>query len=296
MRFGLAGTGYWARTVHGPALASTPGIELAAVWGRNPLAAGAVADTFGATAHSDFGTLLADVDAVAFCVPPDVQSNLAVRAASAGRHLLLEKPVSTSNDAAAALAQAVDDAQVASVVFFTARFQRDVRAWLADVTSKTWTGGYAVWLGSALAESSPFDTPWRREKGGLWDLGPHAVSLLSASLGPVVGVTADAGPADVSHLVLHHDGGPTSTVTVTVNGPPSADGLELSVWGQSGRSAAPGETADPVEALRTALTELAGNVRSGQLSHPCDVHFGREVTRILAQAERQIEQAGHRRT
>jgi predicted dehydrogenase len=275
--------------VHGPALASTPGIEFTAVWGRNPMAAGAIADAFGSTAHSDFGTLLADVDAVAFSVPPDVQSGLALQAANAGKHLLLEKPVCTSEDPAAALAQAVDDAQVASVVFFTARFQPDVRAWLADVASKTWTGGYAVWLGSALAESSPFDTPWRREKGGLWDLGPHAVSLLSASLGRVVRVSADAGPADVSHLVLHHAGGPTSTVTVTVNGPPSADGLELSVWGQSGRSAAPGETADPVEALRTALTELAGNARSGQLSHPCDVHFGREVTRILAQAEQQID-------
>jgi predicted dehydrogenase len=289
LRFGLAGTGYWARTVHGPALASTPGIEFTAVWGRNPMAAGAIADAFGSTAHSDFGTLLADVDAVAFSVPPDVQSGLALQAANAGKHLLLEKPVCTSEDPAAALAQAVDDAQVASVVFFTARFQPDVRAWLADVASKTWTGGYAVWLGSALAESSPFDTPWRREKGGLWDLGPHAVSLLSASLGRVVRVSADAGPADVSHLVLHHAGGPTSTVTVTVNGPPSADGLELSVWGQSGRSAAPGESADPVEALRTALTELAGNARSGQLSHPCDVHFGREVTRILAQAEQQID-------
>jgi predicted dehydrogenase len=289
LRFGLAGTGYWARTVHGPALASTPGIEFSAVWGRNPLAAGTIADTFGATAHSDFGTLLADVDAVAFCVPPDVQSKLALRAANAGRHLLLEKPVATSDDAAAALAQAADDAQVASVVFFTARFQRDVRAWLADVAGKSWTGGYAVWLGSALAESSPFDTPWRREKGGLWDLGPHAVSLLSASLGPVVGVSADAGPQDVSHLVLHHQGGPTSTVTVTVNGPPSADGLELSLWGGAGRSAAPGEIPDPVEALRTALTELAAGVRSGNVSHPCDVHFGREVTGILAQAQRQID-------
>jgi predicted dehydrogenase len=31
LRFGLAGTGYWARIVHAPALVSTAGIELAAV-------------------------------------------------------------------------------------------------------------------------------------------------------------------------------------------------------------------------------------------------------------------------
>jgi predicted dehydrogenase len=34
LRFGLVGTGHWARITHAPALASTAGIELAAVWGR----------------------------------------------------------------------------------------------------------------------------------------------------------------------------------------------------------------------------------------------------------------------
>jgi hypothetical protein len=40
--------------------------------------------------------------------------------------------------------------------------------------------------------------------------------------------------------------------------------------------------------LRTALTELAANARSGQAAYPCDVHFGREVSRVLADAQRQI--------
>ena len=288
LSFGLAGTGFWAQAVHAPALASTTGIELSAVWGRNPLAAGALADGFGATAHSDFGTFLADVDAVAFCMPPDVQSSLAVQAASAGRHVLLEKPVATAKAASDALVQAVDDAQVASMVFFTARFQPEVRAWLASVKDQTWTAGHAVWLGSALSGSSPFDTPWRREKGGLWDLGPHAVSLLWASLGPVVSVIADAGHPDVSHLILRHERGATSTVTTTLHGPETADGLDLYLWGDHGRSAAPLQADDPVGAMRVALTELADNARSGHLAHPCDVHFGRDVTTVLAQAQQQI--------
>jgi predicted dehydrogenase len=275
--------------VHGPALASTPGIEFTAVWGRNPLAAGALADPFGATAHSDFGTFLADVDAVAFSVPPDVQNALALKAANAGKHVLLEKPVALSEDAADELALAVDDAQVASVVFFTNRFQPKVRAWLADVATGNWAGGYATWLGSALDESSPFDTPWRRVHGGLWDLGPHAVSLLSASLGPVVSVLADSGPADVTHLIMHHDGGATSTATVTLSAPPSVDGLDLSLWGRSGRSEAPVHGGDAIAALRIALSELGQNARSGNVSHACDVHFGRDVTCILADAQRQLD-------
>jgi hypothetical protein len=91
LRFGLVGTGYWARTTHAPVLASTEGIELAAVWGRNPEAATALAAGHGAAAYSQLDAFLGDVDAVAFSVPPHVQSAIAVRAATAGKHLLLEK-------------------------------------------------------------------------------------------------------------------------------------------------------------------------------------------------------------
>jgi predicted dehydrogenase len=177
-------------------------------------------------------------------VPPDVQAPIAVRAASAGKHLLLEKPIAISEADADTLARAVEHAQVASIVFFTARFQADVRAWLADVTADgRWSGGSAVWLGSALQDSSPFNTPWRRDKGALWDLAPHVISLLWARLGPVASVTADAGPADVSHLVLHHQNGATSTVTVTLRAPEAAEYFNLVIWGERGKSTAPGRRA-----------------------------------------------------
>ena len=289
LRFGLVGTGHWARITHAPALASTAGIEFAAVWGRNARAAAELAGRYHAAACRDVSELVASVDAVAFAVPPDVQAPIAIRAARAGKHLLLEKPIAISTADADALADAVEQANVASVVFFTARFQADVRAWLAEVTATGgWAGGCAVWLGSALRTGNPFNTPWRRDKGGLWDLAPHLISLLWASLGPVRSVTAQAGPADVTHLTLRHEPGATSTVTVTLNAPESAEFADLFVWGEAGRSAAPVETDQPVTPLRTALTELASNARSGRTHHPCDVRFGREVGRVLADAQHQI--------
>lgn len=289
LRFGLVGTGHWARITHAPALASTDGIEFAAVWGRNAGAAADLAASFHATAHHDLSAFLADVDAVAFAVPPDVQVPIAIRASGAGKHLLLEKPIAISVADADALADAVAQAGVSSVVFFTARFQADVRTWLAEVSATGgWAGGCAAWLGSALRAGNPFNTPWRRDKGGLWDVAPHLVSLLWASLGPVRSVTAEAGLGDVTHLVLHHEDRVTSTVTVTLNVPMSAGLAELYLWGEAGRSVAPVETAQPVVALRTALTELAANARSGQVSHPCDVQFGRDIGRVLADAQRQI--------
>jgi predicted dehydrogenase len=286
----LVGTGHWARIAHAPALASTEGIEFAAVWGRNEKAASDLAAAHGATAHQDISAFLSEIDGVAFAVPPDVQVTIAEQAARAGKHLLLEKPIAVSGSAADILVKAVDQAQVASVVFFTFRFQSDVRAWLASVQSQSgWAGGVSVWLGSALQESSPFNTPWRRDKGALWDLAPHVISLLWAGLGPVTSVTADAGPGDVTHLVLHHQAGATSTVTVTLGGPEAGGGLDLYVWGDPGKSAAPAGTSNPVTELRAALTELASNARSGQVAHPCDVRFGQAVVHILADAQRQID-------
>jgi predicted dehydrogenase len=289
LRFGLVGTGHWARITHAPTLAATDGIEFAAVWGRNADAAADLAVRYHATAYRDLPEFLASVDAVAFAVPPDVQVPIAIRAASAGKHLLLEKPVALTVADADALADAVRHARVASVVFFTARFQADVRAWAAEVhAAGGWAGGCAVWLGSALQPASPFNTPWRQRHGALWDLGPHVVSLLWASLGPVRSVTARAGLGDVTHLILGHDSGATSTATVTLGAPVSAEFTDLFLWGQAGRTAAPAQGPDPVTPLRTALTELVANARSGQVSHPCDARFGRDVVRILADAQHQI--------
>ena len=290
MRFGLVGTGYWARVTHAPALARTEGTELAAVWGRNPRAAAELAAEYGATPYHDVSQFLAGIDAVSFAVPPDVQAPIATQAAREGKHLLLEKPIALTEAAADGLVEAVERTGVASVVFFTQRFQPDVRAWLAEVAARSgWAGAVSAWLGSALEESNPFNTPWRRDKGGLWDVGPHVVSLLWASLGPVVSVTADPGPADVTHLVLHHQGGATSTTTVTLSATEAAACFEVYVWGESGRLAAPLGSLDRVAALSVALGELVANARAGQTRHPCDVWFGRDVGRVLTEAQRQVD-------
>jgi predicted dehydrogenase len=294
VRFGLAGTGYWARVAHARALVSTPGVELAAAWGRNASAAAEIARENGpvshsTVAHSDFDKFLADVDAVAFSLPPHVQSDLATRAARAGKHLLLEKPVALTTESADRLAQAVTDAGVASVVFFTARFQATIRDWIREVAGPGWTAAQAVWLGSAVSGSGPFNTPWRQEKGGLWDLGPHVLSVLWATLGPVTSVLADGGQGDLSHLVLRHGGDTTSTVTLTVQAPAELDRFDFSLWGSRGRSVMPALAADPVPALRCALTELADNAAAGRTVHPCSVHLGATVTKVLADAQRQID-------
>lgn len=297
MRFGLVGTGYWARATHAAAITSTPGASLTAVWGRNPEATAALAREHEATPFTGEDALdafLDRVDAVEFSAPPYVQAPIATRAARKGKHLLLEKPVALTVADADALVDAVDEAGVASIVFFTLRFFDEIRSWLTDENARGgpagrgWSGGHGEWLGSVLTPESPFNTPWRNEKGALWDLAPHVLSLLWASLGPIVGVRAMAGAGDLTHLVLTHDSGATSTATVTLSAPPAAAATNLYVWGEAGRSIMPNAPWDPVECLRTALSELIAMADSGQVKHPCDAHLGRDIVHILAAAEGQL--------
>ena len=64
LRFGLVGTGHWAQITHAPALASTDGIDFAAVWGRNSGAAAELADRYHATPYHDVSEFVANVDAI----------------------------------------------------------------------------------------------------------------------------------------------------------------------------------------------------------------------------------------
>jgi predicted dehydrogenase len=298
MRFGLVGTGYWARETHAAAIASTPGAALAAVWGRNPAATGMLASDHGAasfTGEDAIDAFLDSVDAVAFSVPPHVQAAIATRAARKGRHLLLEKPLALSVADANALVDAVEAAGVASVVFFTPRFFGEIRSWLTDEEARGgpagqgWSGGHGEWLGAVLTSENPFNTPWRNDKGGLWDVAPHVLALLWACLGPVTGVRATAGARDLSHLVLTHESGATSTATVTLTAPPAAATRSLYVWGEAGRSIMPNAPWDPVACLRTARSELMAMAEPGsEGTHPCDVHLGRDIVRVLAAAQAQL--------
>ena len=126
--------------------------------------------------------LLARVDAAVFAIPPDVHTELAERATLQGKHLLLDKSVATSVGAADRVATAVEQAEVASVVFFTSRFNTATRALLLSVTGASWDGARARWLVSALGPDSPYaGYIWRRERGALWDAGPVSPDERGAS-------------------------------------------------------------------------------------------------------------------
>ncbi|MGW2516936.1 Gfo/Idh/MocA family protein [Streptomyces sp. NPDC001617] len=295
MRIGLLGTGPWAGMAHAPALSEHAGLDFAGVWGRRPEAAKELADRFGTRAYDDADALFADVDAVAVALPPSVQADLAVRAARAGCHLLLDKPVATTVEQGRAVVAAVREAGVASVVFFTTRFQTEPAAWIAERAGvDDWFTAHAQWLGALFGQESgsPFaDSPWRQEKGALWDVGPHALSVLLPVLGDARRVTAAApGPRDTVHLVLDHVGGASSTLTLSLSAPPAAAGACVELRGAAGVALLPESSEGAVTALVHAADALLAAVETGE-PHPCDAAFGLRVTEILAEAEARLEDA-----
>ncbi|NEB08171.1 Gfo/Idh/MocA family oxidoreductase, partial [Streptomyces coelicoflavus] len=79
--------------------------------------------------------------------------DLAVRAARAGRHLLLDKPLAPTVAQGRAVAEAVRTAGVASVVFFTTRFQPETGAWITEQAARGgWFTARAQWLGAVFGD------------------------------------------------------------------------------------------------------------------------------------------------
>ncbi|MFF3320324.1 Gfo/Idh/MocA family protein [Streptomyces sp. NPDC003035] len=286
-RIGLLGTGPWAARTHAPALAAHDGVEFVGVWGRRAEAAAELAGAHGTTAYDDVDALFAACDAVAFALPPDVQAPLAVRAAAAGCHLLLDKPVATTPGAAREVAEAAEKAGVASVVFCTLRFAEPTARWIDEqAAAGGWFLGEAHWLGSLYAAGSTSayaDSPWRREKGGLWDVGPHVLSVYLPVLGDVTEVTAARGPADTRHLVLRHASGASSTATLTLSAPPEAAEAALTLYGERGRAVMPAWDGAS-GAFGGAVDALVESARTG-VPHACDARFGARLTEILTRAE-----------
>jgi len=293
LRVGLLGTGYWALHVHGAALTASSQASLVGVWGRDPAKAHDLGARLGSKGYDDLDELLGSVDAVSIALPPDIQASLAVRAARAGCHLLMDKPLALDVSSAKAVVNAVDQFGVAAIVFFTQRFRPDVEAWMeAAAEAGPWHSAHLVHYANIFQPGSPYAaSAWRQQYGALWDIGPHGLSAVLPLMGKVTSVAARSGPkgSDTVHVVLSHEPrSATSTLSLSLTMPAAASTSQLVLYGEHGARARPEGNFDPVDAFGTAIRELAALVESGERAHRCDAHFGLEVVQVLAAAEQAL--------
>ncbi|MFI6100984.1 Gfo/Idh/MocA family protein [Lentzea sp. NPDC051213] len=288
LRVGLVGAGPWANMIHAPGIANHPGTTLTGVWARRPEAATELANAHGAEPFADYAELLSTVDAVAFCVPPGVQAPMAIEAANAGKHVILEKPIAESAEVAENLVAAVEAAGVASLVVLTRRYAPETKELLTQLhRTGGWTGADGRWLTGALLDGPFSDSQWRHERGALDDIGPHAFDLLDAALGEITDViAANVSETGLWQLILQHAGGATSTLSLTLSLPLQPPFADFTVFGTNGHRTLNSRDTSALDCFTNLLDDFVAMVHSGTTAHDCDVRRGLHLQRIIDLARR----------
>ncbi|MDP9796854.1 NDP-hexose-3-ketoreductase [Catenuloplanes nepalensis] len=243
IRFGVLGCASIARRRTVPAILREPRTELVAVAARDPARARTFAAEFGCDTTPDYLALLArpDIDAVYIPLPTGLHHEWVGRALEAGKHVLVEKPLTTRYAHTVAVlesAAARGLTLMENLTFLRHGLHRAVRE-LVD-------GGEIGELRSVSGAFSfppldPADIRYRPELGGgaLLDIGVYPLSAAHLFLGPdleVVGATLKHDPArgvDISgSALLCTPDGRTAQLTF---GFEHAYRCDYVLWGSKGR-------------------------------------------------------------
>jgi predicted dehydrogenase len=187
--FGLAG-----RVFHCPFIASVPGLELSAIVQRKGDEA---AQTYPlARVLRSVEEAFADpaIDLIVVATPNETHFDLAAQALQAGKHVVVDKPITSSAKSAQALASLAKAHHRLLAPFHNRRWDGDfltVRKLLHEGTL-----GRVVEIVSRFDRYRPLQRPntWKESAtastGLLFDLGPHLVDQALALFGPPANITA----------------------------------------------------------------------------------------------------------
>ncbi len=179
--FGVIGTGIVGGAWHAHVYHHLPQAELVAVCDLNAQRAGEIAERYDVSqVYTDYRDLLAraDIAAVSIATPDFAHREIAVAAAKAGKHILVEKPLATTVEDAEAILQAVEEAGVTLMVDFHNRVNP------AFVTAKQSVAagelGEIQYIYARLSNTTFVPTqmlPWASQSSALWFLASHTLDM-----------------------------------------------------------------------------------------------------------------------
>lgn len=192
IRWGILGPGSIAKTFLGGLRHSRTGV-LAAIGTRDPSRPGLAQDFPGARVHRGYDALLADpqVDAIYVATPHPWHAEWAIKAAEAGKHVLVEKPMALSAFEADAVIHA---ARKAGTFLGEAYMYRHhpMTTRIVDIV-KSGTIGDVRLIRSSFGYAMPKFMPEHRvynnymAGGGILDIGGYPVSVARLIAGAVSG-------------------------------------------------------------------------------------------------------------
>ncbi|UCH63961.1 MAG: Gfo/Idh/MocA family oxidoreductase [Fidelibacterota bacterium] len=193
VNIGIIGCGKVAH-LHAAALKKLPQANLTAAMSRSPEKVQSFAETYGIEAYTDIDELLAKagLDAVIICTPHPAHAEPTIKAARAGIHILVEKPLAATLTDCDAMIKVADEAGVKIGVISQRRLfepvQRVKQAIDAGKIGQPVLGSVHMlgWRDEAYYTSDPWRGSWRGEGGGvLVNQAPHQLDLLQWFMGPV---------------------------------------------------------------------------------------------------------------
>ncbi|KQQ05609.1 MULTISPECIES: Gfo/Idh/MocA family protein [unclassified Rathayibacter] len=203
LRVGLIGAGTIAG-FHLRSYAANPAVDLVGIHDRNMIRAESVASAYGADrAYASLTEMLADpgIDAVSICTWNDSHSELAVAALDAGKHVLVEKPLSRSVTEAIAVEEAVARSGKHLQVGFVRRFGDNALTLKRFIDAGAIGEVYYAKAANLRRIGNPggwFADVDRSGGGPLVDIGVHVIDLCWYMMGSPAVTTVSANT--YSHL------------------------------------------------------------------------------------------------
>lgn len=236
-KIGVMGCGVVADYGHIPAILSTPGLELAAVFDPSPGRAATCALKFGIGKHfEDQDAFLASgLDAVVVCSSAPAHPANVIAAAKQGLHVLCEKPLALDDADAEDMISAIAAAKKMLLVGFVYRFSpvaQQLKKWLGEGVIGEPKSLRLVYIWDLHGQYDSLDgktwieSPrWRGrmlEGGPMIDCGVHMIDLarwwLKSEIANCRGIGAwvsDYVAPDHMYLHMNHEGGEHTMVEMS---------------------------------------------------------------------------------
>lgn len=200
VRVGIVGSGY-AASLHAQALRTVPDCEIVAAASPNAEHVWVFSRTFGIPhAFIDYHDMLRDdlVDAVTVACPNDLHAGVAIAAAAAGKHVLVDKPLALSLDECDRVIQACREKGV--ILMYGENLCFAPRYVKAKELADEGVLGDLFYVRQTQCHGGPSHAEWfwdvgRSGGGVLMDMGCHSIALCRWLFGdaPVESVYAELG-------------------------------------------------------------------------------------------------------
>jgi predicted dehydrogenase len=245
IRAAIIGLGRWGRSLVNSVHGTTADIRFVAGHTRTRAKAEEFCREKDVRLVDDFAAILSDrdIDAVVLATPHSQHAAQIAQAAAAGKHILVEKPITLDHASAVAAAEAARKAGVTLAVGFCRRFHPsfgEIRERLADGRLGKIVGLVAQHTTSTqsfIATDNWRSDPDEAPAGAMTAVGLHALDLMIEFGGRVCDVQCvtgvrGGGPADdTTTILLRFVGGATGTIFCSVA---TATNFSFSAYGSLG--------------------------------------------------------------